>query len=88
MTEDSPTDLRSWMETLAGALGIDDIAIDEDTLHILLDLARDAAHSISRPAAPVTSFLVGVAVGRGASIGATAARATELTLHRAESADD
>lgn len=88
MTEESPSDLQAWMETLSKALNIGDVQIDEDVLHIILDLARDAAHQIDRPAAPVTTFLVGVAVGRGASIGATAARATELALHTGESAND
>ena len=30
----------------------------------LLDLTRDVAHGPSRPAAPLTAFLVGVAAGR------------------------
>lgn len=30
----------------------------------VLDLARDVAHGVARPAAPLTAFLVGVAVGR------------------------
>jgi hypothetical protein len=33
----------------------------------VLDLARDAAHGVARPAAPVSAFIVGLAVGRGAS---------------------
>ncbi|MGH1526576.1 DUF6457 domain-containing protein [Leifsonia sp. L25] len=31
----------------------------------VLDLARDAAHGIARPAAPLTTFIAGIAVGRG-----------------------
>jgi hypothetical protein len=80
MTEDSPADLRAWVDALSGALDTGDVVFDEDTMHIILDLARDAAHGIARPAAPLTTFLVGVAVGRGASIGGAAARATELAL--------
>jgi Domain of unknown function (DUF6457) len=34
-------------------------------MRVVLDLARDAAHGVARPAAPLTAFLVGVAVGRG-----------------------
>ena len=48
---------------------------DDDTMHTLLDLARDAAHEVERPAAPLTTFLVGVAVGRGATLGAAAGTA-------------
>ena len=32
----------------------------------LLDMARDVAHGVLRPAAPLTAYLLGVAVGRGA----------------------
>jgi hypothetical protein len=56
--------LTSWSKQLADALGIDpDVGID-----VILDLARDAAHQVERPAAPVTTFLAGYAAGlRGGS---------------------
>ncbi len=31
----------------------------------VLDLTRDVAHAVARPAAPLTAYLLGVAVGRG-----------------------
>jgi hypothetical protein len=31
----------------------------------ILDLARDVAHQVDRPAAPVTAFLLGLAIGAG-----------------------
>lgn len=68
------------MRALADGLDISDVDLDTETLHTVLDLARDAAHQIDRPAAPLTSFLVGVAVGRGASLGSAAAKATSLIL--------
>lgn len=68
------------MRALADGLDISDVELDNETLHTVLDLARDAAHQIDRPAAPLTSFLVGVAVGRGASLGSAAAKATSLIL--------
>jgi hypothetical protein len=35
---------------------------------LVLDLARDVAHGVARPAAPLTTFLLGLAAGRaGAS---------------------
>ncbi|QDP97464.1 molybdopterin-guanine dinucleotide biosynthesis protein [Microlunatus elymi] len=73
-------ELDEWLGKLADELEIDDVTLDTDSLHTLLDLARDAAHQVDRPAAPLTCFLVGVAVGRGASLGATAATATSLAL--------
>src|SRR5690606_10697382 len=62
--------------------------LDDEAMHIVLDLARDAAHEIERPAAPLTAFLVGVAVGRGQSLGAAAARATQLILHSGPAGPD
>jgi hypothetical protein len=49
-----------WVDELSLALGIED-DVDVDAI---LDLARDAAHDIERRAAPVTTFLVGLAAGR------------------------
>lgn len=56
--------LTTWAEQLSDALGLD-VEVDIDPI---LDLARDAAHHVERPAAPVTTFLVGYAAGlRGGS---------------------
>lgn len=78
-----PSDLEQWMRALADALDIPDLDLDIETRHTVLNLARDAAHQIDRPAAPLTSFLVGVAVGRGASLGSAAAKATSLIVGEA-----
>ena len=56
-----PDVLGSWVTELCTALGIDAEALDRD---VVLDLARDAAHNVARPAAPLTTFLVGYAAGR------------------------
>lgn len=53
---------ETWVSTAAQALGIDG-EIDTQTV---LDVARDVAHGVERPAAPLTTYLLGVAVGRGA----------------------
>nr|WP_245873856.1 NTP transferase domain-containing protein [Streptomyces phaeoluteigriseus] len=52
--------LDEWISAVKDELGID---LDVDT-GALLDLARDAAHGVARPAAPLTTFLVGYAAGR------------------------
>lgn len=52
----------TWIANAAQALGID---ADIDTPTVL-DVARDVAHGVERPAAPLTTYLLGVAVGRGA----------------------
>ena len=45
--------LDEWISAVKDELGID---LDVDT-GVLLDLARDAAHGVARPAAPLTTFL-------------------------------
>jgi len=54
-------DLTEFARALAGHLGLTDVDFDVDAV---LDLAGDAAHGVVRPAAPVTTFLVGLAAGR------------------------
>jgi hypothetical protein len=49
--------LGEWTDELCAALGIE-VEVEIDAI---LDLARDAAHLIDRPAAPITTFLVGYA---------------------------
>ncbi|PIM70635.1 molybdenum cofactor guanylyltransferase [Streptomyces sp. JV178] len=72
--------LDEWISAVKDELGID---LDVDTRE-LLDLARDAAHNVARPAAPLTTFLVGYAAakaGGGPEAVAEAARkATALAL--------
>ena len=75
-------ELKQWLTNLAAELEISDITMDEDAVHILLDLARDSAHEVERVAAPLTTFLIGIAVGRGATLERTAAFATELLLNQ------
>lgn len=65
--------LADWVSELAAALGIDADVLDRE---LLLDVARDAAHGVARPAAPLTTFLVGyAAAARGGGPGAVAAAA-------------
>ena len=56
--------LDAWVLELADALDVDAAAIDRN---LLLDVARDAAHGVARPAAPLTTFLVGLAAAHTAS---------------------
>ncbi|MER6421654.1 NTP transferase domain-containing protein [Streptomyces sp. NPDC001137] len=73
--------LDEWISAAKDELGID---LDVDT-GVLLDLARDAAHGVARPAAPLTTFLVGYAAGRaggGPEAVAEAARKAEALALR------
>lgn len=71
--------LEDWISALCRELALDEASIDEA---LLLDVARDAAHQVARPAAPVTTFLVGLAAGRAggtaADVEQAASRASTL----------
>lgn len=67
--------LHSWTATVCSELGVDPGDVDRE---LVLDLARDVAHGVTRPAAPLTAYLLGLAVGRGTPAVDAAARVTEL----------
>jgi len=54
--------MQAWIDAVRKELGI---SVDFD-VNTILDIARDAAHGVERPAAPVTTFLLGYAVAEGA----------------------
>lgn len=58
--EDKPVD--EWLTSVSQALGLQ-VVVDVDAI---LDVARDAAHNVERPAAPLTTYLLGAAVASGA----------------------
>ena len=62
-------ELEEWVAEASAALGV----TDQVAVTLLLDLARDVAHGVARPAAPVTTYLLGLAVARGADPVAAAA---------------
>lgn len=51
-----------WVMAVAEDLGVPPNPADTRTI---LDMTKDVAHNVDRPAAPVTSYLIGIAVGRG-----------------------
>jgi hypothetical protein len=57
-------DLESWVQALEAELGLPPGTVD---VGAVLDLARDAAHAVARPAAPVTTYAVGYADGLAAA---------------------
>jgi len=67
--------LDDWTEALCAELGLDPGDVDQKTV---LNLARVAAHTVDRPAAPLTTYLLGVAVGRGEPLEDTAAKIQQL----------
>jgi hypothetical protein len=69
------TTLHSWTEAACAELGVQ---ADEGTIRAVLDLARDVAHQIERPAAPVSAFLLGLAVGGGQPLASAAGQLRAL----------
>ena len=58
--------LAKWADTLVNELAIQGLTVDVEAV---LSLAGVAAHSVVRPAAPLTTFLVGYAAGVAAASG-------------------
>jgi hypothetical protein len=69
--------LEEWIRKASGELGL---APDDLDRKLVLDVARDVAHNVVRPGAPLTAYLLGLAVGRGADPADAAARVTRLAL--------
>lgn len=72
--------LHQWCAKLANALELEGIEVD---LNSVLGLAGRAAHAVLRPAAPLTTFLVGYAAAQQAanpdtSVVDAVARATDI----------
>lgn len=73
---DAPEDLDAWVRALAESLRV---TADDHPIGVLLDLTRDAAHGVVRPAGPLTTYLVGLAVAQGMTIEDAVAR-TRATI--------
>ena len=61
-----PEALEGWLAALAAELGVDAGAIP---IAAVLDIARDVAYGVARPAAPLSTFLVGLAAAQRAAAG-------------------
>ncbi|GIF46934.1 hypothetical protein DFJ67_2261 [Asanoa ferruginea] len=72
--------LDEWVKAACAELGI---APADASVSLVLNLARDVAHNTVRPAAPVTAYLLGLAVGRGADPQEAAAALTALATAQA-----
>ena len=70
---------EEWIDELCQLLSIDPNDVDIDGL---LGLSREAAHGIERRAAPITTYIVGVAVGAGADLDEVMAKISGLLEDR------
>lgn len=80
-------DLEPWVAHLAPQLGVDP---EQVPLESILDMARDVAHEVVRPGAPVTAFMIGFALGQGRVESVAAANAlvrAEIERHSTEAAN-
>ena len=66
--------LDAWVDAVTADLGLQE-GLD---VRLVLELARDVAHGVERPAAPVTTWLAGMAVAAGADPADVAARIRAL----------
>jgi hypothetical protein len=69
------TTLDNWTAAACEKLGIEVGLVDTRQI---LDLARVAAHQVERPAAPLTAYLLGLAVGTGQQADQAAAQLEAL----------
>lgn len=62
--DDAGRQLEAWVIELLDAFDLQDAPVDVDTI---LSLAGEAAHTVVRPAAPVTTYVAGYAAGLAAA---------------------
>jgi hypothetical protein len=82
MNDDERGLLDAWVRELSAALELVDLPLDIDDV---LDLAGTAARTVLRPAAPLTTFIVGYAAGRAAESGTDPEQAMREAIAVAES---
>jgi len=78
---DWETELLPWLERAAGSLEVGSVPLDVDRVHLMTGVVADG---VQRSMAPISAFLVGAAVARGASL-ENACRAVEEVSRRAVS---
>lgn len=61
-----PEALEEWLAALTAELGLDPALVP---IGAILDIARDVAYGVARPAAPLSTFLVGLAAAQRAVAG-------------------
>lgn len=65
-------DLERWLGAALEAAGLSDAdpsLRSAEAVTAVLDLARHAAHGVTRPAAPLSTFALGLALGRSGGDG-------------------
>lgn len=73
-SEEKGKTMHEWVAAVKQSLGLE----SEVDVDLILDVAKDAAHGVQRPAAPVTTYLFGLAVAAGADPAQAAAKLQDL----------
>lgn len=79
--------LEQWTAAAGAALGLDPDPLSTAETKAVLDLSRDVARAVDRVAAPLTAYLLGVAVGRGLTLSEAADRVRALAAGWPERAE-
>jgi hypothetical protein len=66
--------MQAWIDAVCAELGIT-ADVDADAI---LAVARDAAHNVERPAAPISTYLLGIAAAAGVDVNEAAERIGQL----------
>jgi len=78
---DQPNELEQFLERVRSLLGPNPPSVGAGEVEAILELARVAAHSSERRAAPVTTYLAGLVLG-GAAPEAREAVIDDLVVKR------
>jgi hypothetical protein len=76
--------MDNWIDDLARSLGEEPLTAAETAE--LLDAARDVAHRVERKFTPLSTFVIGCALGRKLSEGAARTEALGALLRQVEAA--
>jgi hypothetical protein len=75
------SEMDEWVAEVTAELGLDATGVP---VKEVLDVARDVAHNVLRPGAPVSAYLLGLAVAAGADPAEAAAKISALALRKAQ----
>jgi hypothetical protein len=74
--------MTDWLEELASALAVERLSREETGA--VLKMARDVAHGVERKFAPLSTYLLGVAVGISIGSGSQRSQAFHDAIGRAQ----
>jgi hypothetical protein len=76
LQEEWATTLRPWLDRVSEHLDVSGVDLDVDRVHVMTGVVAD---TVQRSMAPISAFLVGAAVARGASLEEACAAVEEMT---------